>query len=138
MEEEVSSGTRLTETAEAQVDKLVKGAVLAEEQQHVLRRQVRNLRVAGVAMTILVILLGLVAWQAHETAGALRTDSVRSCQNGNSYRAGAVASFNRLVQLLEGPTPTPAIKTAADGYLKYVAAQNAPRNCEAAFSTAGS
>ncbi len=134
MEEEVSPGTRLTATAEAQVDKLVEGAVLAREQQRVLRRQVRNLRIGGGVMAVLLVLLGLVAWQAHVTASNLRTDSVNSCENGNSYRAGTVASFNRLVQLLEGPSPAPDVRSKADGYLKYVAEQNAPRNCEAAFS----
>ncbi len=124
MEEEVSPGTRLTATAEAQVDKLIEGAVLTRKQQDTLKHQVRNLRVAIAVLCLLVLGLGFVGWQNHE-------NQVASCRNGNNYRAGVVASLDRLVVLLEGPHPTPAIKDAAVEYDAYVLAHNAPRDCDA-------
>jgi hypothetical protein len=94
VEEPVSSGTRLTATAEAQVDRLIEGAVLAEKQRLVLKNQVRNLRLGFAALLLLIIGLGLVALQAHnaarnsaDTASKLQGSSRTSCLSGNTARA---------------------------------------------------
>jgi hypothetical protein len=82
----VSPGTRLTATAEAQVDKLIEGAVLADKQRLLLKRQVRNLRFGFFLLLLIVVGLGWTALQAHSTAAGLRASSYTSCVSGNSAR----------------------------------------------------
>ena len=69
-----------------------------------------------------------VAEQAQHAA------QVSGCVSGNQYRLGVVASLDRLVMLLEGPHPSPAVRKAAVGYEQYVLTQNEPRNCQQVYA----
>lgn len=58
---------------------------------------------------------------------------VSGCVSGNQYRVGVVASLDRLVIILEGSNPTPAVKKAALSYEQYVLSKNEPRDCQTAY-----
>lgn len=73
------------------------------------------------------------AASAAATASALHAAQVAGCENGNQYRAGVVASLDRLVFLLEGPHPGAAVQKAAAAYERYVLSQNEPRDCASAY-----
>ena len=103
----------------------------------------RLIIVADVAITVLLAVLALwtgnisgrassasaKAASAAAAASALHTAQVAGCENGNQYRAGVVASLDRLVFLLEGPHPGAAVQKAAAAYERYVLSQNEPRDC---------
>jgi hypothetical protein len=64
---------------------------------------------------------------------ALHTAQVAGCESGNQYRTGVVASLDRLVSILEGARPAPAVQKAAAAYERYVLSQNEPRDCAKAY-----
>jgi hypothetical protein len=73
------------------------------------------------------------AASASASEQALHAAQVTGCESGNQYRTGVVASLDRLVSILEGSHPTPAVQKAATGYERYVLSQNEPRDCAKAY-----
>lgn len=65
---------------------------------------------------------------------ALHQANVNSCETGNQYRAGTVASLDQLVTLLEGPKPSARVQEVAAAYERDVAARNMPRNCAKVYA----
>ena len=122
----------------------------SEDRDAALARYGRHNRTVIIADVVITVLLAVLAlWtgsisgrassasakaaSASAAASALRTAQIAGCENGNQYRAGVVASLDRLVFLLEGPHPSAKTRAAADAYERYVLSQNMPRDCVAAY-----
>lgn len=65
---------------------------------------------------------------------ALHQANINSCETGNEYRAGTVASLDQLVTILEGPDPSAKVQKIAATYKRDVQARNMPRDCAAAYA----
>lgn len=116
-------------------------AVAAEKAVADLRAEAKAGREAAIAIRKAAriraawnILLSIVVAATTYFGFQLHSQAVRSCQTGNDRTAGTVVALDQLVNLLEGPTPKPAIKQIATQYEAFVASHNAPRDCTQAYS----
>lgn len=86
-----------------------------------------------VALVAVSAVTGYFVNQTRTNTDGLRQQSIQSCQIGNQRAAGTVAAVDFLVDTLEGPHPTAAIKALANSVKAQVLKDNEPRNCSQAY-----
>lgn len=87
-----------------------------------------------IALTLALSALGVNLWLEQRAAtGQLQQASISSCEVGNDRAQGTVDALSQLVNILEGPNPTAAVKQVADNYTAFVLSHNRQRDCQTAY-----
>lgn len=118
---------KLALVAEAQVDKLIR----ASRWHRVWIAVIASVTVLTLAACVV---LGVVAWQAHDTGVALKNDSIASCEQSNAARALDQQVWDSFIQLLLKGNKNSQASAEGAAFEQAVAKAYAPKDCVQAYS----
>ena len=120
---------------QAQVEETKAAAEQAKIDAVSVARSAKRWKILTVVLMLLVISTGYLWIGQRSATSQLRQQAVNSCVVGNERAAGVVTALNELVDLLEGPHPTAAIREEAAKYKVFVVQHNKTRNCPKAYGS---